>query len=184
MDETHMIRYIREIWAPRTHKTHSLLVLDSFKAHATDSTAKEFKAKNTVTTIHVIPGGCTSKIQPLDVSINCPFKDSLRRSWCEYIQSMVQVRESTDSTPLEKIPKPTKQQVVDWVVKAWHELQKRQKPIVKSFKVCGISSCLDGSEDKLVRCGQYITEQMQSEVDEAEEDDFEQNPFAEFDLED
>ena len=55
---------------------------------------------------------------------------------------------------------------------------------MKSFKVCGISSCLDGSEDKLVRCGQYITEQMQSEVDEAEEDDFEQNPFAEFDLED
>ena len=66
MDETLMIRYIREIWAPHTHKTRSLLVLDSFKVHATDSTAKEFKAKSTVTTI--IPGGCTSKIQPLDVS--------------------------------------------------------------------------------------------------------------------
>ena len=181
MDETLRIRYNREIWAPHTHKTCSLLVLDSFKAHGTDSTAKEFKAKNTVTTI--IPGCCTSKIQPLDVSINRPFKDSLRRSWCEYIQSMVQVRESTDSMPLEKIPKFTKQQVVDWVVKAWRELQKRQKLIVKSFfKVYGISSRLDGSEDKLVRCGQYITEQMQSEVDEGE--DFEQNPFAEFDLED
>ena len=68
------------------------------------------------------------------------------------------------------------------MLKAWRELQKRQKLIVKSFKVCEISSRLDGSEDKLVRCPPYITEQMRSEVDEAE--DFEQNPFAEFDLED
>ena len=65
---------------------------------------------------------------------------------------------------MEKILKPSKQQVIEWVLKAWRELQKRQKLIVNSF---GISSCLDGSEDKLVRCGQYITEQMQSEVDEA-----------------
>lgn len=43
---------------------------------------------------------------------------------------------------------------------------------------------MNGSEDKLVRCGQYITEQMQSEVDEKENEDLEQNPFAEFDLED
>ena len=48
----------------------------------------------------------------------------------------------------------------------------------------GISSHMNGSEDKLVRCGQYITEQMQSEVDEKENEDLEQNPFAEFDLED
>ena len=89
------------------------------------------------------------------------------------MQSMVQVGESTDSTPLEKISKPSKQQVLDWVVKAWRELQKRQKPIVNSFKVCGISSCLNGSEDKLVQYGQYITEQMQSEVDEAEDEDLE-----------
>ena len=87
MDKTLMIRYIREIWAPHTHKTHSLLVLDSYKVHAADSMEKEFKAKNT--TFAIIPGVCTSKIQPPDVSINCPFKDSLRTSWCKYMQSRV-----------------------------------------------------------------------------------------------
>ena len=55
---------------------------------------------------------------------------------------------------------------------------------MNSFKVRGISSCLDGSEDQLVQCGQYITEQMQSEVDEAQDEDLEQNPLAEFDLAD
>ena len=43
---------------------------------------------------------------------------------------------------------------------------------------------MNGNEDKLARCGQYITEQMQSEVDEEKNEDLEQNPFAEFDLED
>ena len=43
---------------------------------------------------------------------------------------------------------------------------------------------MNGNEDKLVWCGQYITEQMQSEVDEEKNEDLEQNPFAEFDLED
>ena len=44
----------------------------------------------------------------------------------------------TPVPPLEKIPKPLKQQVVDWVVKTWRELQEREDLIVKSFKVCGI----------------------------------------------
>ena len=47
---------------------------------------------------------------------------------------MVQVGETTGSMPLEKIPKPSKQQVLDWVVKAWRELQKRQKCIVIHLK--------------------------------------------------
>ena len=38
MDKTLMIRYICEIWAPHTHKTHLFLVLDSYKVHAADST--------------------------------------------------------------------------------------------------------------------------------------------------
>ena len=52
---------------------------------------------------------------------------------------------------------------------------------MNSFKVCGISSHLAGSEDKLVQCGQYM---MQSGIDEAEEEVLEQTPFAEFDVED
>ena len=53
------------------------VVLDSFSAHLTDNIQAMFARCNT--TVLVIPGGCTSVLQPLDVSINRPFKDHLEK---------------------------------------------------------------------------------------------------------
>ena len=84
-------------------------MLDSFKAHTADSVSEELeKVKSDIA---VIPGGCTSKIQPLDVCINRPFKDSLRKSWVDYMYA-----HAPSGATLATIPKPSKQQVVDWVV--------------------------------------------------------------------
>ncbi len=49
-----------------------MLVFDSFSAHIAPAVKQKFKSINTVPV--VIPGGCTSKVQPLDVSLNKPFK--------------------------------------------------------------------------------------------------------------
>ena len=59
----------------------SLLVLDSFGAHKTDEVNEHG--------IHclIIPPRTTSYLQPLDVSINGPFKEALRCEWEEYIES-------------------------------------------------------------------------------------------------
>ena len=61
----------------------SLLVWDSFRGHLTDAVSEELEKLH----IHlvVIPVGCTSKDQPLDVSLNKPFKGILRKCWVEYI---------------------------------------------------------------------------------------------------
>jgi 5-formaminoimidazole-4-carboxamide-1-beta-D-ribofuranosyl 5'-monophosphate synthetase len=67
-----MLQWIEEIYIKHTKKDRSLLVIDSFRAHLTDAVKKELRKKNVVQA--VIPGGCTSKLQPLDVSINKPFK--------------------------------------------------------------------------------------------------------------
>ena len=64
---------------------------------------------------------------------------------------------------LATIPKPSKQQVVDWIVAAWRELWQRPELVQKSFKVCGISDALDGSEDEMVQCGKYISETLAPE---------------------
>jgi len=54
------------------------MALDMFGGHKTE------KVLNTLTahdiTLSVIPGGCTGLIQPLDISINQPYKDILKVS--------------------------------------------------------------------------------------------------------
>ncbi|CAI2184283.1 15308_t:CDS:2 [Funneliformis geosporum] len=47
-------------------------VLDSFFAHKTDIVKHKFRRKNT--DLAVISGGLTSHLQPLDASLNKPFK--------------------------------------------------------------------------------------------------------------
>lgn len=61
----------------------SLLVLDSFREHFVDSFRR--KLKDLRTDIAVIPGGLTLVLQPLDVSLNKPFKDNARRLDTEWM---------------------------------------------------------------------------------------------------
>ena len=56
-----------------------MLVYDSFEAHVTDTVKASFKRKHT--DLAVTPGGLTSLLQPLDGSLNKPFKDGVRKEW-------------------------------------------------------------------------------------------------------
>ena len=56
-----------------------MMVYDSFKGHLEDSVKKKFYDNNF--DLAVIPGGLTSICQPLDIAINKPFKDNLRKEW-------------------------------------------------------------------------------------------------------
>ena len=78
----------------------------SFSAHLTDKVGDAFKQYNT--TIVVIPGGCTSVLQPLDVSVNKPVKSILLQSWEQYMLE----KSEKDSA---KIPPPPKQLLVKWI---------------------------------------------------------------------
>jgi hypothetical protein len=74
MNENEMLYWIENVWVKRAtfSNPQSLLVLDSFSAHIVDSVKHRFNEKNT--NIAVIPGGLTSRLQPLDVSVNKSFK--------------------------------------------------------------------------------------------------------------
>jgi len=73
-----MVSWIEEQLAPVFEVEPTLLALDLFAGHRTEEVLDIFKANDI--TISVIPGGCTGLIQPLDVSINRPFKDILKVS--------------------------------------------------------------------------------------------------------
>ena len=80
----------RKVWRARIGglgRTKSLLVYDSFEAHVTDTVKASFKRKDTE--LAVIPGGLTSLLQPLDVSLNKPFKDGVRKQWMQWMADRI-----------------------------------------------------------------------------------------------
>ena len=143
MDETLMVQWVKEILLPFTKKNRSLCILDSFRGHLTTKVKDSLRRGNSV--MGVIPGGCTSKLQPLDVSLNKPFKCAVRKSWCSYIRSNM---EDLRDGKIDRVRAPSKQHIVDWVQAALPCLTRDM--VAKSFKVCGISNHTNGCEDHLV----------------------------------
>ena len=93
----------------------------------------------------IIPGGTTSHLQPADVSWNKPFKSAYRELYNQWMASGEQ-----SFTPAGNMRAPDKLICLRWVVKAWEAVT--TEVIVKSFKACGISVAIDGSEDDQIHC--------------------------------
>ena len=106
------------------------------------------------TSVAVIPGGCTSKIQPLDVCLNKPLKCYCLNQWMEYMQKQVATPE-----PGER-PKTAKQQVIDWVVDSNKLLKSKGEMFIKSFLVCSVSNALDGSQNSIICCTKELPDMM------------------------
>ena len=90
MNEQEMMYWIKKIWtkcAPRFSNPRSLLVLDSFSAHIMDSVKRRFIEKST--NIAIIPGRLTSRLQPLDVSVNKSFKTKVIDLLCIYFKKFI-----------------------------------------------------------------------------------------------
>ena len=64
-------------------KEPAMMVYDSFRGHLEESVKVKFKQHNFH--LAVIPAGLTSVCQPLDVVINKPFKDNLRKEWHKWM---------------------------------------------------------------------------------------------------
>ena len=80
----------------------------------------------------LIPGGCKSILQPLDISINKPFKGYIRQCWCRY---MIEETEKGHS-PIRHLPKISP---VDWILNAQKKIESKKEIIQKSFIVAGIT---------------------------------------------
>ena len=70
-------------------------------------------------------------------------------------------------TPAGKKKAPSRNLVLRWVHEAWREIPAEM--VMKSFKSCGISNALDGTEDDEL----YTEETAQEIEDKAEDNKFE-----------
>ncbi|CAI7931670.1 unnamed protein product [Closterium sp. NIES-54] len=143
--------YINPKFGVRPHK--ALLVLDSYREHLTPEVKKKFGELNLVPA--VIPAGCTSEIQPLDVAVNRSFKAAVRQLYQEWFE-----REGVDTlTKKGNIKKPPVELTLKWIAAAWKSVPKEL--IQWAFLTCGISNALDGSQDNL--CLQHRRDELEGE---------------------
>lgn len=144
MDENGVKLWMENVWQRRPgalRNQHSLLVWDMFRSHVTESTKNRLAQNNTK--IAVIPGGLTSMLQPLDVSLNKPFKDHMREQWNNWMMSG-----EKSYTKGGAMGAASLDVLCDFVIKSWEKV--KVETVIKSFKKCGISNAMDGTEDDLL----------------------------------
>ncbi|CAI5972727.1 unnamed protein product [Closterium sp. NIES-65] len=119
----------------------AMLVLDSYRGHITQTMLQSYRTHSI--TPAVIPAGCTSQIQPLDVSINRCFKAAVRARYARWF-----MREGIHLKTKKGELRPPHPVVLQWIAEAWDQVPKQI--IIDAFRHCGISSKLDGTENHLV----------------------------------
>ena len=137
-------------------RKRGLLVLDAFRCH-TQPEIKQRLAKGN-TDIAIIPGGMTSMVQPLDVSINKPFKGLVREKWNNWLDHGEKAVTATG-----RFRKPELSTMANWILEAWNDIPEGM--IIKSFKKCCITNALDGTEDNLMYEDEDELNQLNAEID-------------------
>ena len=111
--------------------TPSLLLWDSYGSHSKDDVKAHLKTKYRSEMI-LIPKKKTSYAQPLDVGINSPFKNDLKKSWADWFKNSVPVYINAGNRK-----HPDYETMVEMVVNAMKAVS--PEVICSSFKVCGIA---------------------------------------------
>ena len=144
MDEKLMKDWVNKVWNRRSGallKKPAMLVLDSFRGHLVDDVKRELSEGKT--DLVIIPGGLTSILQLLDVSISKPFKDNIRQVYGDWVTNG-----NKEKTPSRKVRHPSLELKCSWMIQSWTLITR--DIISKSFKKTGISNALDGSENDIL----------------------------------
>uniref|UniRef100_A0A7M5X3T6 HTH CENPB-type domain-containing protein n=1 Tax=Clytia hemisphaerica TaxID=252671 RepID=A0A7M5X3T6_9CNID len=137
IDAELMQTWLDQIWseylrAVNNEKANSLILLDAFEGHFTTNFQQRLKEEGTE--ILPIPTGCSTKCQPITLCINKLFRERLQTHWHKFISSVL------EDFPNSKIPSPTNQQMLDWVVQSVKYLKKQKELIALSFHLCGVTT--------------------------------------------
>ena len=117
----------------------SLCIIDNFSAQCTDDVLKllEFHKIDTV----FVPPNCTGELQPMDLSINKPVKDMLRKEFHQWYSN--EVAAQGDQYKLVQMPFSVMKPLgATWLKNAFDHIQSHPNLVKNRFKAAGISSAI------------------------------------------
>ncbi|XP_072769637.1 pogo transposable element with KRAB domain [Nerophis lumbriciformis] len=133
MDEDKMSDWLTEVYVKRPdgflHKSPSLLICDSMRAHLTDTVKTQMKQTNSE--LVIIPGGFTKELQPLDIGVNRAFKVKLRAAWEHW---MTDGEHSFTRTGRQR--RASYATICQWIVDAWAKVS--ISSVVRAFTRAGL----------------------------------------------
>jgi len=156
------VDYLDELITNGESKTPTMMVYDSFRGHLEESVKKKFRERDI--DLAVIPGGLTSICQPLDVAINKPFKDNLRKEWHLWMANG-----GAGETTAGNLRRARLSDVCGWVKRSWDDIS--GEVIIQSFKKCKISNPLNELKNNFEI--ETDEEDFEIESDKENEEDFE-----------
>ena len=128
-------------------ENQGFLILDQASSHVTENVIKELSGVNRE--IAFIPTGLTRFLQPLDVSINKPFKQALREKYVKFC-----CENGNENLKISRT------KMIQFICDTWYDDNIITKEMVyKSFRVTGISNKLDRSEDDLFSAWKKMEEE-------------------------
>ena len=138
--------WVSDMWrrpiAPEAQKP-KLLIADVHKAQTTPAIMNAL-AKCKTEVILVLPG-CTSLVQPLDVSFNAELKSIIDKLQTEHMHDNLDKYVSNGFSASARRVLITK-----WVGEAWEKVSQKETMIQRAFKKCGLSTSIDGKKDSLI----------------------------------
>ena len=158
--EETMIQYVKNIIVPYVKGCRdtigdkpALVIMDNFKGQITAAINELLESHN----IHVtlLPPNTTDLLQPMDISVNKPAKDFLKRKFEEwYCEQVTEQLEGNDMGEVELQPvnlnlSILKELGAKWLVEMVDYVRDNPQFIVKGFIKAGILGALDGNVNDL-----------------------------------
>lgn len=147
-NEVTTLQYIDEILLPYIRQTRkelnlpphhsSLVIFDRFKAQCT-ATVLEVLAENHIL-VALVPANCTDRLQPLDISINKPVKEFLRKQFHDWYANLVcnQVQTTDKVKPVDLRLTIMKPLGATWLIKLLDYLQLNPEFAINGFRSAGL----------------------------------------------
>lgn len=148
-NEETMKRYIEKIIVPFiVQKKQSLnlptsqpalAIFDCFRGQTTPNILSLLEKNNIV--VVQVPANCTDKLQPMDISINKPVKDEMKKRFQSWYAAEVQ--KQLKEVPLGEVKVDVaaaaiKTKSANWIISAWQALEGRPEVAINGFKKAGI----------------------------------------------